>query len=100
MLQKEKPALGGLGTGEKMEENYFMRGLGVALATLLGGVISATAIWSVRRFFPRKAAYWLTTPVGALIRRLVGRERPAPHPPSQPALEVLDRIPQRPADRD
>lgn len=83
-----------------MEENYFLRAMGSALAIFMAGVISAIAIWSVRRFLPRKAAYWLTTPVGALIRRLRGRELLVSRQPSQPDQAATDHQNQRQATRD
>ena len=58
-----------------MEENYLLRAMASAFWIFMAGVTSATAIWLVRRFMSRKAAYWLTTPMGTLIRRLRGREQ-------------------------
>lgn len=83
-----------------MEENYFLRGVSAALAIFLAGVTSATAIWAVRRFLPRKAAFWLTTPLGTLIRRLVGRERPGRQEVLLSDPKALDQSPRRRAGRE
>lgn len=83
-----------------MEEDYLLRAMASAFWIFMAGVVSATAIWSVRRFMPRKWAYWLTTPLGALIRRLAGRERLESQSPSRPDLEVLDPLPRHPAGRE
>ena len=83
-----------------MEENYYTRALSSAIAIFLAGVISATAIWAVRRFMSPKAAFWLTTPIGALIRRLVGRERKGRLEVLPSAREAADRLPQHREGRD
>lgn len=83
-----------------MEENYLLRGVGVALATFLGGLIGATAIWAARRFLPHKLAFWLTMPFGALIRRLVARARQGRQEVLPSVREDLDRLPPRPIGRE
>lgn len=81
-----------------MEEDYLLRFVGVALATFLGGVIGATAIWAVRRFLPGKAAFWLTMPFGMLIRRLAGRAQQGRQEVLPSVREALDRPRPRRAD--
>lgn len=83
-----------------MEENYMLRFVSVALATFLGGLIGAAAIWAVRRFLPGKAAFWLTMPFGILIRRLVARARQGRQEVLPSAREALDRPHPRPAGRE
>lgn len=83
-----------------MEENYLLRGISVALATLLGGLIGAIAIWSARRFLPHRLAFWLTMPFGMLIRRLVDRARRGRQQVLPSVQEALDRPRPRPTGHD
>lgn len=83
-----------------MEENYLLRGISVALATFLGGLIGAIAIWSARRFLPHKWSFWLTMPFGMLIRRLVDRARRGRQQVLPSVQEALDRPHQRQAGPD
>lgn len=59
-----------------MTEYDFWRAIGSAFWVFMSGVIVATAIWLVRRFCPPAAQWWLLTPLGVIIRRLVGRAFP------------------------
>ena len=58
-----------------MDELSVYRAMGAAFWIFMSGVIVATAFWAVRKFAPPKAQWWLLSPMGAIIRRLAGREQ-------------------------